>query len=79
MMSRTTMMYKYEFEDMKVIALEDGFGTLGETNVYVEIDENLIFVFGVKTKAFRDVDINALHKNGYFDEVAFGKGKKENE
>lgn len=79
MMSRTTMMYIYEFEDMKVIALEDGFGSLGETNIYVEIDENLIFVFGVKTKSFRDVDINALHKNGYFDEFAFGKEKMANE
>lgn len=77
MTAKPTMMYKYEFEDMKVIALEDGFGTLGETNVYVEIDENLIFVFGVKTKSFRDVDINSLHKNGYFDKIVFGKEKKE--
>lgn len=62
------MMYKYEFEDMKVIALEDEFGTMGETNVYVKIEENLIFVFGVKTESFRDVDIISLHENGYFDD-----------
>ena len=73
MTAKPTMMYKYEFDDMKVIALEDGLGMMGDINIYVEIDENLIFVFGVKTESFRDIDINALHENGYFDEFAFGR------
>lgn len=71
MTAKPTMMYKYEFKDMKVIALEDGFGAMGKTNIYVEIDEDLIFVFGVKTESFRDVDINSLHENGYFDDFAY--------
>ena len=56
----------YTFEDMEIYIIDDR-----ETaNVYkksLDDDSKLIFVFGVESKNMKDLDIEQLHDNGYFD------------
>lgn len=56
----------YTFEDMEIYIIDDR-----ETaNVYkksLDDDSKLIFVFGVELKNMKDLDIEQLHDNGYFD------------
>ena len=53
----------YNFDDMTIKVITDP----EEANVYLEIGSNLIFAFGVATKDAGEIDIEALHENGYFD------------
>ena len=56
----------FEFDDMTIIVITAQFEKM--TNVYVKVEENLEFVFGVDAKDADQLDIDALHENGYFDE-----------
>ena len=55
----------YKFDDMTIYEIA------GEevTEVFVEVENDLIYVFGYPTN--NPIDIEALHDNGYFDEYSF--------
>lgn len=56
----------YTFEDMEIYIIDDR----ETSNVYkksLDDDSKLIFVFGVESKNMKDLDIEQLHENGYFD------------
>lgn len=55
---------KYEFDDMTIVVLIDEKSAV----VYVEVDSNLMYVFGVeKSDYLAQIDIKELHEIGYFD------------
>lgn len=57
----------FTFEDIEVYLIDDS-----ETaRIYkkdIDNDETIAFVFGVKSKDIGSIDIEALYKNGYFEE-----------
>lgn len=55
---------KYEFGDMNIVVLIDEKSAV----VYLEADSNLMYVFSVEQSDFAQIDIKALHDNGYFDD-----------
>lgn len=55
--------FKYEFDDITVVVLVDN----STADVFVEVNSNLMYVFGIKAPTFKDIDIVTLHENGYFD------------
>jgi len=56
----------FEFDDMTIIVITVQFVKM--TSVYVKVEENLEYVFGVESKDADKLDIEALHENGYFDD-----------
>ena len=69
MKQATTKTTIYEFDDMKIIVIKEI--NAESTAVFVEVASNLEFVFGVMTKDADDLDIEALHENGYFSEYSY--------
>lgn len=58
--------YIYTFQDMKIYTVNDGKTmTVYKQN---EEEENLEFLFSVLSEKAGEVDIEALHENGYFDD-----------
>ena len=55
--------FKYEFDDMTIFVLIDN----ATAEVFVEVNSNLMYVFGIKAQTFKEIDIVTLHENGYFD------------
>ena len=53
----------FNFDDMSIIVLKDK----STAEVFVEVNLNLMYVFGVAAPDFEQIDIEALHENGYFD------------
>ena len=65
----------YEFDDMKIVTINNHESKI--IDVYVEVDSNLEFVFGVPEDQKRtECNIKALYENGYFDEYSY-KDKAE--
>lgn len=54
----------FNFDDMSIIVLKDK----ATAEVFVEVNSDLIYVFGVAASDFEQIDIEALHENGYFDD-----------
>lgn len=65
-MKNNALIKTYEFDDMTIVVITTLFEKM--TNVYVKVEENLEFVFGVDEKDAGPLDIDALHENGYFDD-----------
>lgn len=64
----------YEFDDMKIVTIANN--AAGITDVYVEVDSNLEFVFAVPEDQKSAINIKALHENGYFADYSY-KDKAE--
>ena len=56
----------YTFENMKIYIIDDR-ETADVYKKSLDDDSKLIFVFGVESKNMKDLDIEQLHENGYFD------------
>lgn len=63
----------YAFDDMTIKVIIDP----DKAEVYKEITTGLFFVFAVDRKDLADIDIEALHENGYFDGVEDGEDEGE--
>ena len=59
----------YEFDDMKIVTINNHESKI--TDVYVEVDSNLEFVFGVPEDQESAINIKALHENGYFADYSY--------
>lgn len=64
----------YKFPDMKIVTINNHESKI--TDVYVEVDSNLEFVFGVPEDQKSAINIKALHENGYFADYSY-KDKAE--
>ena len=53
----------FNFDDMSIIVLKDN----ATADVFVEVNSDLMYVFGVTAPEFKEIDIVTLHENGYFD------------
>ena len=53
----------FNFDDISIVVLKDN----SNAEVYVEVNSNLMYVFGVAAPDFKQIDIEALHEIGYFD------------
>lgn len=52
----------FEFDDMTIVTVKDN----DDFCVYMEVDENLVYIFSVPLNCASEIDIEALHDNGYF-------------
>ena len=60
----------YTFEDMDVYTIDDG----KEVSVYVKYsddDSAMYYSFGVAVENFGQLSIEALHDNGFFDDLDY--------
>lgn len=66
-MKQTLKTTLYTYMDMTVYVIQDS----KETNVYIETPDtpHLYFAFGVANDQADSINIDALHSNGYFDDI----------